>query len=153
MVVLNLRCHPADELWENSTIRRALGWRRRRSEVGSKIRRDGRRDRGVLFGAVSMWVFGTDAFRPFADDMPIGFRRGPRRREDAVVFDGELELQCLALVVGIGRPPFTNGAAASVLFAATLPCFPGGFVIDEPIAFHDVQGVSVRRIVLVDRGK
>src|SRR5713101_840856 len=119
----------------------------------SEIRLDGSRDRSVFCGTVSIWVFGTGTFRPVTEDTPIGFGRGPSCCEDALIFDGELELQCLALIVGVGSPSFIDGAAADILSAASLPCFPRGFVIDEPITFHHVQGLSVRRAVLINGGK
>jgi len=72
--------------------------------------------------------------------------------EDALILDSELELQCLALVLGIGRISFINNAAADILYATTLPCFPRGFVINKPITFHHVQSLSVRRPVLIDGG-
>src|SRR5260221_1161626 len=117
------------------------------------MRFDGSRDRSVFLCTVSIWVFGTGTFRLVTEDVPIGCGRGPSCCEDALIFDGELELQCLAFIVGVGSPSFINGAAADILSAATLPCLPRGFVIDEPITFHHVQGLSVRRAVLIDGGK
>ena len=38
------------------------------------------------------------------------------------------------------RRSFINGAAADILSATTLPCFPRGYLIDKPITFHHVQG-------------
>src|SRR5258708_31214892 len=122
-------------------------------DVPSEIRLRGSRARSVFFGTVFIRVFGTDTFRPVKEDAPIGFGRGPSCCEDALILDGELELQCLALIVGVGSPSFINSTAADILSAATLPCFPRGFAIDEPITFHHVQGLSVRRAVLIDGGK
>lgn len=119
----------------------------------SEIRPVGSRDRSVFFGTISIWIFGTDTFRPVTEDAPIGFSRGPSRCEDALIFHSELELQCLALVVGIGSVSFINNAAADILSVTTLPCFPRGSVIDKPITFHHVQSLSVRRPVLIDGGK
>src|SRR5215470_14362822 len=45
---------------------------------------------------------------PLTEDAPISFGRGPRRCEDFFVFHRELELQSLALVGGVGRPPCTD---------------------------------------------
>jgi hypothetical protein len=49
-------------------------------------------DGDIFFGIVFMRVFGTDIFRPVAEDAPIGFSSGPSCREDAFVLDRELEL-------------------------------------------------------------
>jgi hypothetical protein len=86
--------------------------------VPSEIRLDGSRDRSVFLCTVSIWVFGTGTFRPVTEDAPMGFGRGPSCCEDALIFDGELELQCLALIVGVGSPSFISGAAADILSAA-----------------------------------
>jgi len=99
-------------------------------EQVSEIRFDGRRDRSVFFGTVFMRVFGTDTFRPVKEDAPIGFARGPSCCEDALILDSELELQCLALIVGVGSPSFINGTAAHILAAA------------KPIETADVSSAS-----------
>src|SRR6516164_2134333 len=60
--------------------------------------------RGFPSMVVCPGVFGTDQFRPLSQGHrrpPIGYGRGPRRRKDAFVLDGEVELQSLALVFGI----------------------------------------------------
>ena len=48
-----------------------------------------------------MPVFGADMFRPIAQGAPPSYGRRPGHREDAFILDGELELQPLALVVGV----------------------------------------------------
>ena len=118
----------------NSEIRLISGW-----------------DRSVFFCTVFMRVFCTDLFRPLTEDAPISFGRGPRRCEDFFVFHRELELQSLALVRGVGRPPCTDPlTAAIVLFSTTLPGRPRGFVIDQLVSFDHVQSLSERCAVLVD---
>src|SRR5580700_10583582 len=56
---------------------------------------------GVLLVVVFMDVLGTGEFRPIAEGAPIGHGRRPRHGENASVLDGELELQPLALIVGV----------------------------------------------------
>ena len=79
----------------------------------SEIRLIGGGDGSVFFGAVFMRVFCTDLFRPFAEGAPIGFGCGPSCCEDVFVLDRELELQSLALVAGVGRPPFSDSLTAA----------------------------------------
>src|SRR5216683_1935386 len=120
----------------------------------SEIRLVSSWDRSVFFGTVLMWVFCTDLFRPVTENAPISFGRGPRCCEDFFVFDRELELQSLALVSGVGRPPFADTlTGAAVLLSTTLPCRPRGFVIDQPVSFDHVQSLGERRAVLVDGGE
>src|ERR1700686_750253 len=153
-------CSPASQpsatLGQSPLIREArtalapAGWR----SLQLEIRLVSSWDRSVFFGAVLMWVFCTDLFRPITEDAPISFGRGPRCCEDFFVFDRELELQSLALVSGVGRPPFADPlTGAAVLLSTTLPCCPRGFVIDQTVSFDHVQSLGERRGVLVDGGK
>jgi len=88
-----------------------------------------------------MPVFGTDIFRPFAQGAPISYARRPRHSEDAFILDHELELQSLALIVGVDSPCW----AAAILFFTPVLRFFRGFVIKQPIPFDDVQSLRVRR--------
>src|ERR1700739_1549826 len=90
----------------------SAGWR---SVQSSEIRLLGSRDRNVFFGAVFVRVFCTDLFRPLAGGAPISLGCGPRCCEDVFIFDRELELQCLALVGGVGRPSFTDPQAVAAV--------------------------------------
>ena len=47
-------------------------------------------------------VFGANIFLP-VQPASVSYRRGPRRCKDSVVLDGELKLQVLALVIGVGE--------------------------------------------------
>src|SRR5579864_5710970 len=88
--------------------RRVMNSRRRiskpqpmpRSEIWLVRMRHG----GVLSGVIFVTVVGTDEFRPLPEGrgrLLIDDARRPRRREDAFIFDGELQLETLAFVAGI----------------------------------------------------
>ena len=94
------------------------------------------------------WMFSAHTFSAHAAGSPplISHGRGPRRREDAFILDGEFELQVLARVFGspsTGRLMF--------LRVAIEPLFRG-FGIKQPIAFDDMQSLGVRRAVPIDHG-
>src|SRR5712671_1760778 len=130
----------------------ANAWRLTLVSQPSEIRLVSSWNCGIFFGAVFMRIFGADVLGPVAEYAPIGFGCGPSGCEDAFVLDRVLELQCLALIAGGGRPCFTDAAAPAVLFSPALPCFLRGFIIDEPITFHHVQSLGEWRAVLVDGG-
>jgi hypothetical protein len=84
----------------NGRYGEAFGNKRR-----SEVRLVRSRNLRVLFGVVFMRVFGADRFGPFAQRAqwaPISYGCRPGHREDAVILDRELELQPLALVIGVG---------------------------------------------------
>src|SRR4051794_37096336 len=87
------------------------------SEQPSEIRLVSRWNCGIFFGAVFTRVFGTDVLGPVAEYAPIGFGCGPGGCEDTFVLDRELELQRLALIVGVGCPCFADAATTAVLFS------------------------------------
>src|SRR5258708_4967455 len=82
------------------------------------------------------------------------YGRRPGHREDAFIFDRELELQVLASVAVVG----CRACIGAPRGAQILPCVPfqsffRSFVIDEPVAFHDVQSLGVGRAVKVHHGE
>src|SRR5260370_23595718 len=63
---------------------------------------------GVLSGVIFMRIVGADGLRPLAQRRKwalIDDARRPRHREDAYILDRELELQPLALIVGVACKP------------------------------------------------
>src|SRR5271163_1634742 len=58
---------------------------------------------GVL-SRVPLNVFGANLFRPVVGAQSISHGRGPRHREDALILDGELELQVFAPMVRVPHP-------------------------------------------------
>ena len=67
----------------------------------SEIRLVRRRDRGVAAVVIFIPILGTDMFHPFAQRASIGDSRGPWRCEDAFIFNGNLHLHVLTLVVRV----------------------------------------------------
>src|ERR1700688_3271162 len=95
-----------------------------------------------------MGVFGADNFRPFGRAAPIksgpisyGGRQGSC--EDAFILNSELELQVLALIVGIGgqRSP----TSLQILFCVAFYPLSRGFVIEQTITFDHMQRLGIRR--------
>src|SRR6516225_2840751 len=84
----------------------------------SKVRLLGARNVGVaVVVIILMAVFSTDDFRQNIRSRHIGQGRGPRRREDALVLDREVQLKELAPVLAVdiaGRQP--------ILFYVPLDC-------------------------------
>jgi hypothetical protein len=64
-------------------------------------------------------------------------------REHAFVLDGELELQPLALIVGVAGKPCIGCWKTEVLFFTPFFRFFRGVVIKQPITFHHVQSLGV----------
>ena len=67
----------------------------------SEIRLVRGRHRRLAFGVVFFHVLCTDIFHPVAQRAAIGYDPGPWRGEGAFILDGKLQLQVLALVVGV----------------------------------------------------
>src|SRR5580692_2104661 len=110
-----------------------MGW-----PAGSEIRLASSRDLRVLVGIVFMPVFGADNLPPFRGIERIGYGRGPRRREGALILDREMDLQVVAGVIEIERALVTH----KLLVASFQRTFRG-FVIEQRVAFHHVQGLGV----------
>src|SRR5215467_7927497 len=89
---------------------------------------------GVLVVVVLVLIFGANGFLPLAAAGPIGDGRGPRRGEDAIVLDGEPDLEELAPVIRV-----EVASNALVLLGVALEALFRVFVIDEAIALHDMQ--------------
>src|SRR5271168_957376 len=94
---------------------------------------------GVL-SRVPLNVFGANLFRPVVGAQSISHGRGPRHREDALILDGELELQVFASVVRVPHP----------LSDVTLLCVPfeavfRRLVIEHAIPFGYMQSLRMRR--------
>ena len=90
---------------------------------------------------VPLDVLSTNIFHPAVEIAHIRHGCAPRRREDAVIVDGELELQVLARI----RVPDPQDGVM-LLGVAIEPLFGGG-IIKQPIAFDDMQGLRVRRAI------
>jgi hypothetical protein len=97
------------------------------------------RHRGVLSG-VPLDVLGAGIFRPLghqrSQGTPVCHRRRPWHGENAFILDRKLELQPLALVVGVGCKGEIGSLQADVLSAAALFCFFCGLVVDQPISYR-----------------
>jgi hypothetical protein len=87
----------------------------------SKIRLLSGRQGGARSVEISVRVFGTHHFRPLAQRAPIAYGGRPGLREDAVILDGEVELQSLALVVRIACQTGISPEAGKPLLAAFFP--------------------------------
>jgi hypothetical protein len=80
-------------------------------------------------------VIGADKFRPFAqrgDRALVDDGCRPRRREDAVILDRELELKPLSFVVGVGRKARIGLREAEIALFAALFRFLRGVMIKQP---------------------
>src|SRR5260370_42066106 len=85
-----------------------------------------------------MWVFGANAFSPFISasriySTPISYGRRPGHCEDTLVLYRKLELQPLAVVVGVGVHSDRIWRKAEILVGDALQCVFGGVVIKQPI--------------------
>jgi len=117
-----------------------------RSEI--RLVRNG--DLGVRSG-VPLDAFGTDKFPPFVQGAPERQGCGPGHRESACILNCELDLQALAFIVGIGPWSATGIVALRMLSRGPFYCFHRRLIIKQPITFHKVQGLGVRRAEPVDQ--
>src|SRR5215831_3272684 len=85
-----------------------------------------------------MWVFGAGTFQPFISasriyPTPISYGCGPGHSEDTLVLYRKLELQPLALVVGVDVHSDRIGQKAEIFVGDALQCVFRGVVVKQPI--------------------
>src|SRR5438067_11853918 len=108
-------------------IARMLG-----SSLEIRLRR--RRYRVAFSGEMAGRGFGADHFRPFAERAPVSDPGRPGRGENAGILDRELELQPLALVVGIAGEARIGALQAGQVALAALLRFDRGLGAEQAIA-------------------
>ena len=104
----------------------------------------------------SRWVpapiFGTDEFRPSAWNSEQRSRvcncSGPWPRKCALVLDVEFKLQVLAPVIRVEAEGLSN--QAEIFFFIPVQRWFRKIVIEEPIAFHHMQRLGMRRPKHID---
>src|SRR6266853_4422339 len=122
--------------------------------AGSEIRFVRARYLGVLSSIVFMRVFGADDFPPLGrQSASIRDCCRPRHREDSFILDREMKLKALALVPGIGCPTFGGSRQTEILLCTAFLRLFRDFVINQPITFHHVQSLGVRRAIHINHGK
>jgi len=96
-------------------------------------------------------VLGTDHFPPCLGSAAVSDGRRPGHREDAFVFDSELQLQVLAPVIVVGRRTCIGaGRGPQILPCVPFQSFFRSFVIEQAIAFDHMQSLGIGRPVKVD---
>jgi hypothetical protein len=84
----------------------------------------------------------TNKFRPLVQGAPISHGRRPSHRKDAVILDGDVDLQAFAFVVGIGNRLIVGICELKMLFCIPCYCFRRGFIIEQLIPFDHMKGLS-----------
>ena len=76
-----------------------------------------------------------------ATGLTVGWADGrrPRHREDACILDGELELQCFALVIGVYSRSLIIIRNLQILFSVPFQSFFRDFVIKQPITLSSTM--------------
>src|SRR5215813_10878489 len=64
-----------------------------------------------------------------------------------------MKLKALALVPGIGCPTFGSSLQTEILLCTTFLRLFRDFVINQPITFHHMQSLAVRRAIDINHGK
>src|SRR5215510_4597540 len=102
-------------------------------------------------------VFGAYEFGPSARESDarscVGHPARPGSRKCALILNCELELQVLASVIGVEVKWLSTGREPKILFRIPVQCFLRYFVVNKPIAFHDMQSLGMRRAVHVDHSE
>src|SRR5215470_5834356 len=115
-------------------------------EIPSEVRLLSMRNVGVaVVVIILMGVFSTDNLWPRAGPRYVSKRRGPRRREDPLILDRQLQLQELATMAAeniAGKQP--------ILLFVSLDCILHVVVIAQPIAFDHMQSICIWRAEQVD---
>src|SRR5579859_3838851 len=110
-------------------------------------------DRGVGFGIILVQILGADIFRPLAERTSISDNRRPWSCENPFIFDGELKLYELALVVGIKVDRIYTRGVPLVYFCVLFHGASGSFVIEQAIALNDMHSLAVWRAIHIGHGK
>src|SRR6516165_9756311 len=121
--------------------------------IGSEVRFVCPRNSAVPSDVGGTQVLRADPFWPEGQATPISRDGRPGHRENAFVLDCEMKLESLALIIGINAHSGVSSARKmKVLLQTPYLVFSRGFVVDQPIAFHDVESVSKRRAEPVHHG-
>src|SRR5580704_9439528 len=124
-----------------------------RGNASSEIRLVGSRQADIISGDEITRGIGADHFRPLAQRAQwasIADGRRPWLGENALILDGEFELQPLATIVEVAcKARIGTRNAAKLSLAAFFRRFRG-LVIEQPITLHYVKSLAVRRPIHVD---
>ena len=107
--------------------------------IGSEVRLVCPRNSAVPCNVDSTQILGADPFWPEGQATPISNHGRPGHCENAFVLDCKMELEPLALIIGIND----QARKTSVLPQTPYLAFSRGFVLDQPIAFDDVESASL----------
>jgi hypothetical protein len=85
-------------------------------------------------------VFGAYKFHPFVQGPPKRHGRRPGHRKSAFILDADLDLDPLALVVGIGSRSVVNirTGELEMLFCGPFDCFLRRLIIEQPVQFPKI---------------
>jgi len=123
------------------------------SPARSKVRSVRTRNRSIFSGIKATQVFRADIFQPFADRPTISDSRGPGHSEDVFIFDSELNLKEITSVSRFDVYSNYSTQKPKILFRISFQCFFRGFVVDQPVTFHNMECLSVRGAIPIDHGE